>query len=260
MQAAQDSSPMSLTIEGPVASVTLCRAPVNAINEEWVTRLAGILDEIEASREVAVLWIRSNQRAFCAGADLDLMRSRFETKAGREQMVALVRRLQQVYARLEALPAVSVAEIGGAAMGGGMELALACDLRIASETAKMGLPEARLGLLPGAGGTQRLTRLCGDAVARRLILSAEVIDGIGAAALGVAHWAVPPESLESYTRAVVNKISELPRAALGECKSCIEAALLSDVDGFERELSGTYALLGNAETQQRVHEFFRSKQ
>ena len=88
-----------------------------------------------------------------------------------------------------------LAEIGGAAMGGGFELALACDLRIAANEAKVGLPEVRLGLIPGAGGTQRLTRLCGPALANRLILGAEVLDGATAAALGVVHWSAPRAEL-----------------------------------------------------------------
>ena len=98
-------------------------------------------------------------------------------------------------AQLEALPMATLAEIGGAAMGGGLELALACDLRVAASEAKLALPETRLGLVPGAGGTQRLTALCGPAVAKRLILGAEVLDGAAAAALGVVHWAVPRAEL-----------------------------------------------------------------
>ena len=126
------------------------------------------------SEGASVLLLRSSERAFCAGADLALMKSRFDTQPGRERMVAFVREMQRVYAQLERLPLVTIAEIGGAAMGGGLELALACDFRIAADDATLGLPEARLGLLPGAGGTQRLTRIAGEAIAKRLILGVEV--------------------------------------------------------------------------------------
>ena len=163
---------VSLSIEGGVATATLCRPPVNAINEAWVDRLNEVLDEVAQAGQVGVLRIRSSGRVFCAGADLALMRSIFDSAAGRERMIVLTRRMQEVFARLEALPQVTLAEIGGAAMGGGFELALACDLRIVSDAARIGLPEARLGLLPAAGGTQRMTRICGEAVARRLILGA----------------------------------------------------------------------------------------
>ncbi len=168
---------ISLSIEGAIAKATLNRPPVNAINEEWVARLDEVLDEVERHEEVGVLWIRSSEKVFCAGADLALMRSIFDSPEGRERMIALTRRMQDVFARLEALPKATLAEIGGAAMGGGFELALACDLRIVSDSARVGLPEARLGLLPAAGGTQRMTRLCGESVARRLILGAELVNG-----------------------------------------------------------------------------------
>ena len=158
--------PIALAVDGAVAIATLDRPPVNAIDDAWVARLAAILDQVEADERVRVLWIRSASRAFCAGADLALMRERFASDAGRAQMVDLTRAMQKVFARIERSPKVSVVEIRGAALGGGLELALACDIRIVADTAKLGLPEARLGLLPGAGGTQRLTRLCGDAVAR----------------------------------------------------------------------------------------------
>ena len=238
-----------------MAIATLCRPPVNAINEEWIGRLDRILDEVEAAAEVKVLWIRSRERVFCAGADLALMRERFGTAEGRQQMVDMTRRMQAVYARLESLGKVSVAEIGGAALGGGFELALACDLRTVADTAKVGLPEARLGLLPGAGGTQRLTRLCGEGTSRRLILGAEVVDGVQAVALGLAHWAAPAAELETLTRSVASPISELPAAALAACKRCIDAALDESKDGFEVELAETGLLLASDETQQRVKRF-----
>lgn len=246
---------ISLTIDNSVATVTLCRSPVNAINEEWIEQLDCVLAELEQSPRLNVLWIRSAERVFCAGADLELIRSLFDSDAGRRQMIAMTRRMQQVYARLERLPQVSVVEIGGAAMGGGFELALACDLRVVADVAKVGLPEVRLGLLPAAGGTQRMTRICGDAVARRLILGAEVLGGAEAVALGCAHWVAPAEKLESVARAMVERIAALPPAALAESKRCIAAALDGQEDGFEVELAGSAALLADGATQQRVRGF-----
>ncbi|MBI4290719.1 MAG: enoyl-CoA hydratase/isomerase family protein [Betaproteobacteria bacterium] len=246
---------ISLAIEGAIAVATLCRPPVNAINDEWIDRLNRVLDEVEAAQGVSVLWIRSAERLFSAGADLALMRSRFDTEEGRSKMTAFARELQTVYARLEAMQQVSVAEIGGPAMGGGLELALACDLRVIGESARVGLPEARLGLLPGAGGTQRLTRICGDAISRRLILGAEIVGGTEALALGLAHWAAPAEGVQAAARAVVERIAELPQAALAACKRCIAAALDAAQNGFEKEIEATAMLLASAETRQRVHRF-----
>jgi len=242
---------ITLEREGPLAVATLARAPVNAINEDWLARLEEVFDQLQ---DTAVLLIRSSQKAFCAGADLELMRSRFDTPEGRSRMVAFVREIQRVLARLERLPQVTLAEIGAAALGGGLELALACDLRIAAEDARLGLPEPRLGLIPGAGGTQRLPRVAGEAVAKRLILGAEVITGAQAAALGVVHWAVPASELAARALSIARDIAALPAAALAEAKACIGAA-----NGYERELEATARLLAQDETQRRVRAFLEKR-
>lgn len=246
---------IELAIENGIARATLCLPPVNAINEEWVARLEEVLDEVAAAEQVGVLWIRSSQRVFCAGADLALMRSIFDSEAGRSRMIVLTRRMQEVFARLEELPKVTLAELGGAAMGGGFELALACDLRIVSESARIGLPEARLGLLPAAGGTQRMTRICGEAVARRLILGAELVAGADAVQLGLAQWSAPATEIESAARAVAERLAGLPAATLAACKHCIGVALDADADGYEAELAGSARLLAAEETQRRVTRF-----
>jgi enoyl-CoA hydratase/carnithine racemase len=245
---------ISLSIEGPVAVATLSRPPVNAIDEGWIARLQEVLSR---AAEARVLVIRSSQRAFSAGADLALMRSRFDSAWGRMLMVAFAREMQRAYSRLEASPLVSIAEIGGAAMGGGLEFALACDFRIAAVTAKLGLPEARLGLLPGAGGTQRLTRLCGEASAKRLILGAEVVDGEEAARLGIVQWAVPPGDLASRAQRLAEELAALPAESLAACKRCIAAA--RGEDGFEMELEATGALLASEDTQGRVRAFLEKR-
>jgi len=239
---------------GAVATATLSRAPVNAIDEAWIARLGGVLAE---AREARVLLIRSREKAFSAGADLALMRSRFDNAAGRAQMVALARAMQVAYAALEASPLVSIAEIGAPAMGGGLELALACDFRIAADSAKLGLPEVGLGLLPGAGGTQRLARIAGEAVAKRLILGAEVVDGAEAARLGLVQWAVPAGELAARAQALATKVAALPAEALSACKRCIAAA--PGEAGYALELEATATLLAGAETQARVRAFLEKR-
>jgi len=245
---------ISLRIEGPVAVATLSRPPVNAIDEGWIARLQ---EAVAQAQDARVLLVRSSEKIFSAGADLALMRSRFDSAAGRAQMVAFAREMQRAYAELESSPLVSIAEIGGAAMGGGLELALACDFRIAAVTAKLGLPEARLGLLPGAGGTQRLTRLCGEPTAKRLILGAEVVDGKEAARLGIVQWAVPPEELAPRALRLAQDLAALPAASLAACKRCIAAA--GGEDGYEMELEATGALLASEDTQGRVRAFLEKR-
>ncbi len=238
-----------------VTTLMLSRPPVNAISEEWVRGFEAKLDELAGGPRCTVLHIRSDQKVFCAGADLKEVRARMDASSGADQMYSYVAGIQRLYARIERLPQVVLAEIGGAAMGGGLELALACDLRIAAVEAKLGLPEARLGLIPGAGGTQRLTRLCGPALASRLILGAEILDGVNAAALGVVHWAAPRAELPARAAEIAKRIAGLPSAALAASKACIAAAGQPGRGGYSDELEFTRQLLNNAETRQRVDAF-----
>jgi len=251
-------APLMLALEGTLAIATLARAPVNAVDEPWLASLDGALDAVGRAG-ATVLLLRSDQRAFCAGADLALMRSRFDSPEGRARMIAFVRDMQRVYARLENLPQVTIAEIGGPALGGGLELALACDLRIAAREAKLGLPETRLGLLPGAGGTQRLTRIAGEAVAKRLILGAEVVSGAQAEALGIVQWAVPGGELAARARALASEIAALPGAATAAAKRCVGAALGAGGGGYEMEIQGTADLLAGETTQELVRRFLSRK-
>lgn len=246
---------IDIDISGHVARVVLNRAPVNALNEELLSGLDGVIDRVGADPQVSVVHIRSKQKAFCAGADLAMMKGLLQTPAGKDEMIAFVRRIQQTLLRLEQLNAVTVAEIGRAALGGGLELALACDLRVVSDSVKLGLPEANLGLLPGAGGTQRLTRLCGEPVARRLILGAEVITGKEAERLGIAQWSVAGEQLEGFTAELVQRLGGLPVHALAACKRCIGAVIDADIDGYELELTETRKLHDVPESQERIQAF-----
>lgn len=246
---------ISLTVGGRIATVTLSRPPVNAISVEWLSLFNSRLDELSVRADWHVLHLRSDQKVFCAGADLSVIRDCFRAADGPDQMLAFVAAIQRLYARIERLSQVTLAEIGGAAMGGGFELALACDLRIVAADAKVGLPEARLGLIPGGGGTQRLSRLCGPAVASRLILGAEVVDGATAAALGIAHWSAPRADLPGRASEIAQRVAELPAAALAACKQCISAASEPGRGGYTDELEHTRALFTNAETQRRVVAF-----
>jgi enoyl-CoA hydratase/carnithine racemase len=238
-----------------VLRATLDRPPVNALDESLVAALEQVLQRAIDDERFTVLHLRSAQRAFCAGADLALMRQGFASEAGTERMLALVQRMQALFARMESAPVVVLAEIGGAALGGGFELALACDLRVAATEARLGLPEAGLGLLPGAGGTQRLTRLVGSGLARRLILGAETLDGAEAQRLGLVQWAVPRAGLPAAASAIADRLAGLPRHALAENKHCIELAAEPGGAGFAAEIEGTRRLYHDPETRRRVADF-----
>jgi enoyl-CoA hydratase len=249
------TSMLSIQQTGRVMVATLSRPPVNAFNDELIVALDAVLDQVSADENITVLHLRSDQKAFCAGADLALMQNCFATKQGPDAMVEVVRRMQRLFARLENAPVVTVAEIGGAAMGGGLELALACDIRVAAVQAKIGLPEVTLGLVPAAGGTQRLTRLCGPGVAKRLILGGEILDGAQAAQLGLVHWVQPREQLADWTRELAARIAASPKAALAANKRCISAAGDANRNGFSEEITETRQLYDHPETRRKVAEF-----
>jgi enoyl-CoA hydratase/carnithine racemase len=244
--------------DGAAATLVMSRPPVNAIDPAFVAAFETALDQAMARRPTAVV-IRSDQRAFCAGADLGLIGGYFDAPGGVERMDAYVRTLHRLFDRIEALPAITLACIRGAALGGGLELALACDLRIAAANATLGLPEARVGMIPGAGGTQRLTRLAGPGTAARLILSADVVDGREAQRLGIAQWVAEPADLDAETARVAQRIGELSRDALAASKDCMRAVFDPAVNGFERELEKPAALMRNADSKARIARFFAAR-
>lgn len=233
--------------------VTLSAAPVNALSDGLIAGFHEVLDEINRMDDVVVVHLRSGLTVFSAGADLKEVEMRLSQPP--EQMVAYNRSLHKLFDRIESLPCVTLCEINGAAYGGGLELALSCDLRIAAETATIGLPEARLGLIPGAGGTQRLTRLCGPGVASRLILGCEVVQGAAACALGVVQYAAPAGELAARASQLREQISALALPALRVSKSCIAAFTRPELDGFEMEITSQAELIVSEEARTRVTAF-----
>ncbi len=243
------------SIAGQIATLTMSSPPVNALSEAWIAGLSREISGLEARSDWKVLHLRSDQKAFGAGADLKEMRARFEAADGPDRTYAYVASIQRLYARIELLPQVTLAEIGGAALGGGFELALACDLRIAAAEAKLGLPEVKLGLIPGAGGTQRLTRLVGRGLANRLILGAEAVDGTTAERLGLVQWVCPRAELADRAAEIAGRIAALPAAALVAAKRCMTSAATPGHGGYGDELEMTRSLQTDAETRERVSAF-----
>ncbi|SCY32979.1 enoyl-CoA hydratase/isomerase family protein [Microvirga guangxiensis] len=249
------TKPLHLVVEGSTAVLTLSRAPVNAIDDVLTDALEAALAELEGNDRLAILRIRSNQKVFCAGADLRMIADRFGTEEGRAAMTASVRRFHAVFDRLAALPMVTFAEIEGHALGGGLELALACDLRIAAHEAKLGLPEVNVGLIPGAGGTQRLTALCGSGIASRLILTGEVVSGLDAERLGLVQWARPSAGFSDAVGGIVERIAKLSPEALRTAKGCIRLAGALNPAGVAAEIDGIGMLMLRPETAKRVASF-----
>ena len=251
---------IKLDFDAGCAVLLLDRPPANAINAEWLTAFHAALDALHARPDIAVLHLRSARRMFSAGADLRLMAESLNSPAGADAMLSVAEGMQRAFDRLAAVPQVTVAEVGGAALGGGLEMALACDLRFVADEAVVGLPEARLGLLPGAGGTQRLASLCGAALAKRLIFGTETVQGADAVRLGIAQWHAPASELPTLVRQHVLALASLPAAALAACKRCIDLATPPQQAGYLAELFETRRLYGSESTRALVHAFITKGQ
>src|SRR5262249_46048596 len=244
-----------LKVAERIATATLNRAPVNAFNSDMFKAFHAILDDLAARGDWSVLHIRSALKVFSAGADLAEISTHFSAADKMEAAAKVTRPFQELFQRISDLPQVSLAEIGGAAMGGGYELALGCDLRMAANEAKLGLPEVGLGLLPGGGGTQRLTWIAGPAGGAGGVLRADSRGGHRAARPGMVEWAVPRAELEAKARELAQKVAGLHPLALAACKVCLRLARDPERDGFAAETEWTGRLLGTQETQRRVGDF-----
>ena len=237
--------------------VTMNSVPVNALSDGMVAEFHKVLDQIDQMGDVVVVHLRSGLSVFSAGADLKEVEERLAQPP--EKSVEYNRSLHVLFDRIEALQCVTLCEINGSAFGGGLELALAFDLRIAAENALIGLPEARLGLIPGAGGTQRMTRLCGPGIASRMILGCELISGATASSLGVVQWSAPAEELSSRANEIRERIAALALPALRVSKNCIAAYTRPDVDGFALEIESQRELVVTEDARTRVTAFVEER-
>jgi enoyl-CoA hydratase/carnithine racemase len=247
-------------IADEVALLTLAHPPVNALSREWADGFHKILDDLEKQQRWRVLHIRSNQRVFSAGGDVKQFARRLNDPRAGVVLSDEAAYYQGLFSRIERMPQIAIAEIGGVAAGGGLELALACDLRIASQSAQMGLPEVGLGLLPSAGGTQRMTRLCGRGRALRLIGSAELVSGGEALSLGLVEWVALDTELPGAAAALARRLADQPLEALRAAKSCIAAVFDPQRDGFAEEVAAPRTLMASPETRSKIEAFLaRSK-
>lgn len=239
---------LAATETAGVFRITLDRPPANAMGNEEIDELQGVLAQARALPDCAVLLFAGTGRFFSAGADIKLMRG-----ASAERLLALARTMQAAFDAIERFPHPTIAAINGIATGGGLELALACDLRIAADDARLGLTETRIGLIPGAGGTQRLTRVAGRAVALRLILAGELVSGGAAERLGVVHQAVPAGEVQARALDLARTLAALPRGALQSAKRCI--ALAPSEAGYAAEIEETARLHASDETRAAIAAF-----
>lgn len=223
---------------GPVAHLELVNPPLNLVTAELIGQLHAALERLAVADDVRVVVVSGRgERAFSAGSHV----AEFEAQRGPAGRARLAVE-QRVWSELAELPMPTIAAIEGNALGGGLELALCCDLRIASERAKLGLPEVRLAVVPGSGGTQRLPRVVGQARARELILTGRIIGAAEAERIGLVNQVVPAGEARAAADAVAQEIAARGPLAVREAKRlldlaadlAIDAGLAAELDASER--------------------------
>lgn len=230
-------------------------ASLNALDTAVLGELAAVVEDLRKNESVKVLVLTGEGRAFVAGADISEMVSKNPIDG-----LEFGRLGASVFRAIEQLPFPVIAAVNGFALGGGCELAMACDIRLASAKAKFGQPETGLGIIPGFSGTQRLPRLVGPAKAKELIYTGEIIKADEALRIGLVNGVTEPEALIDEALAMAEKIALQPRQAVALAKKAIDAGMQTDIDtaiGIENNL---FALCFSTEEQkQRMTAFLNKK-
>jgi enoyl-CoA hydratase len=220
-----------LEVDGPLAVLTFNRPDkLNALNEAMIRELSQVLEDIRVNPAIRTLILTGQGRAFIAGADVRQFLE-FDSRRAYE----FIGQGQDALKKLEALDIPVIAAVNGFALGGGCEMALACDLIYASENAKFGQPEINLGLMPGLGGSQRLARLVGKGLAKEMCLTGRSVDAREAKAMGLAAQVFPAEALLAECRRIAQSLAVKSRFALTQIKRVINL-------GFELDLPSALEL------------------
>ena len=241
---------------GRVAIITINRPDkLNALNIATRSDILTAFDELERDDEVRVVVVTgAGEKAFIAGADIN----EFAGMTAIKQRAVMKGR--RAFDAVEDFPKPVIAMINGFALGGGCELAMACDIRIASSKAKLGQPEIKLGIIPGGGGTQRLTRLVGEGKAMELMLTGDMISAEEAKQLGLVNHVFAPEDLEAKTMELANRIAELSPVALAMAKASVKnAARMNLREGLDSEVDLFALCFSSEDKEEGVRAFIEKR-
>jgi enoyl-CoA hydratase/3-hydroxyacyl-CoA dehydrogenase len=242
--------------KGPIAYLILNRPEkLNAVNPAMIKDLTGALGAASSDPDVRVIVLKGGGRAFCVGFDL----ASFLEDTSPQHVLGLVRQFQELNNLVEGIPKPVIASVHGYALGGGMEIALACDLRFASASSKLGQTEVNLGFIPGAGGTQRVTRLVGPGRAKRLIFSGETIAASQAAQMGLLDGVFEDSKLAEEVEAFALSLAEKPPLAIAAAKKAINAATYPIGPGSEIEATSFAALFSSEDVKEGLGAFFEKR-
>lgn len=216
---------ITLTQEGKVALITMNRPKaMNALDSKTIGELTELIAQVEADANTHVIVITGAEKAFVAGADISEMANYAPMEAK-----AFSLKGNACFSQIENCTKPVIATVNGFALGGGFELSLCCDIRIASKKAKFGLPEVGLGIIPGFGGTQRLARVIGVSKAMEYTLTNEIFDGNKALELGIVNTVTEPEDLMKTAMDLANTIASKPLVSVKQAKACIRRGMQMDM-------------------------------
>jgi len=242
---------VAVDIDQAVATLRLNRPPMNALNSALQDELASAAAQVDADPQVRAVVLYGGEKLFAAGADIKEM-----ADVSYARMAADSRHLQSSFNAVASISKPVVAAVTGYALGGGLELALCADFRVLGESARVGQPEILLGLIPGAGGTQRLPRLIGPARAKDLVFSGRFVGAAEALAIGLADQVVPDGEVYQTARALAARYAAGPPIALAAAKHAIDAGLGTDLQtGLEIERLGFAGLFATDDARGGMRSF-----
>lgn len=248
---------LSWKVEDHVAIATISRPPANALSQGLIQDVNALLDAVEQDEAVRVVVIHGEGRFFSAGADI----KEFTSVQSGEEFAGLAKNGQDVFERLENFSKPVIAAIHGAALGGGLELAMGCHMRFVTENAKLGLPELSLGIIPGFAGTQRLPRYVGVAKAAEMMFTSEPISGTEAVNWGLANRAFSDEDLLPETLVIAKKIAKKSPIALKTAIQMLQYSKTSSFyDGVAAEANSFGEVFVSADAKEGIQAFIDKRE
>lgn len=249
-------STISLDVSNHIATLTIQSPPANALSTALLQDLENQLNEIENDSSVKAIILKGEGRFFSAGADI----KEFTSLQDASDYEAVARNGQELFERIEKFSVPVIAAIHGAALGGGLELAMACHIRIVTETAQLGLPELNLGIIPGFAGTQRLPQLVGNAKAYEMILTGDPVSGSEAVKIGLANQAVAEDELLETVEALAKKIVAKSKPTIEKVMELVPYAKFASFSaGVVAEAEAFGQVFGTEDAAEGVQAFIEKR-